>query len=228
VTSLKDLVDMGYKILDLEEDRPSLIKIFNDENITSHSLESSLVDPAYISNTSSFPSFMRSSLAANNITLPFEVDRHISRYDMYGHLCYFASQTVMIRSNRYFFIGLYAWRFYKAIGLLRESGILEMYKTFRQFLSYYVDIVHEYQLRYLESQPVAFTMSDEKVSSIFSVWVSLLGLAGFVFITEYSQKKIIKNLYSVKSAVRVSGTYFVNNLRIISNSIQECIESVII
>jgi len=185
VTTLKDLVDMNYKIVTLGiVEYSELEEVFNREHITSHSLKSS-----FLNDTNTVPmDEVLLEVAAGKATLALQQTANILFYNIGDKICYTASQTLFSRPYPALFNGHDRWRFFKWMRFLKESGIMSMYEDFANYVS---DIPIRRRQEFnaqAESQPLAFYMSDWKISSIFLMWIVLTGFSCIGFVAEYTYK----------------------------------------
>jgi len=139
----------------------------------------------------------------------------ISRFEFQGKGCYFAPETEYLDIIKSIFSGVEGWKLYQAMGRLSDSGIIRMYHRFSDYLYFIKFKSWEERFLFVESQPKAFVMSDMKISSIFIVWIFLVGLACVIFIAEYSREKVISTMYSVTAELKLGGTNFIRNFRIL-------------
>jgi len=190
--------------------------LFEVNNITSHNLESSFVTIEDLSYKE-----IASKLATGKITHLTPYRRKISRYELEGKGCYFAPETKYVGMRKSIFSGFEGWKLYKAMSRLCNSGVYMMYQRFSSYLEFIILKSQEDHLQFVESQPKAFVISDMKISSIFIVWISLVGLACVIFIVEYSQEKVISTMYSVTAELKLRGTNFIRNLRILVGLVRE-------
>jgi len=219
-TNLQDLLDNGFKIL-TPTDRSSTSEdelrmhnawknLFEVNNITSHELKSSLITIEDLSYKE-----IGSKLAGGNITHLTPFRRQISRYELEGKGCYFAPETEYVGMRKSIFSGFDGWKLYKAMSNLSSSGIYRMYQRFSFYIEFIILKSQEAHFQFVESQPKAFVISDMKISSIFIVWSSLVGLACVIFIAEYSREKVISTIFSVTAELKLRCTSFIRNLRIL-------------
>jgi len=209
MSSLKELIDNGFEIIggDTSARSPELKELFERENITSHSLESRF-DRDFTAVAD-----ILLTLVAGNITMPYNFYKGITRRVIINKICYFAPETEFSKNNRVVFSGNDRGKLYKAMGCLVETGIMRMYKAFYNYFDNRSTWKKQDYFLSLESQPVAFELSDWKISSIFIVWGGLVGFAGTVFIAEVFNNNVISTLYSLARAFKRIETRLVVNLR---------------
>jgi len=177
-------------------------------------LHPTIWSPVWLKKTDFSKLELLSKLADGNTTASFAFNRHVSRFEYEGKGCYFAPETKYLQTRISIFSGFEGWKLYKAMGRLTDAGIIWKYDEFHYFLIAIKFKSQEEHFLFVESQPKAFVMSDMKITSIFVVWIFLVGLACVIFIVEYSREKVIRTLNSVISEL-VRGTQFVRNFELV-------------
>jgi len=218
--SLKGLIDAGYKMLDLEDaerDMWKLEDVFRRENITSHSLQSSLIPGPELDLWTEDE--IRDGLLACNSTVAIPSS---NKYETYIALnphnetntkCYLTSRAPISQTVLFTFTGHDYVSFGKGAQFLTESGIMQMYDNVNYYFVLFQKKKRDHYENYILSQPVAFNLSDWKVGSIFCGWIFLVFFSGFVFSSELFRGQIINSFDKLLSLVKVTGTIFYNSSR---------------
>jgi len=120
-----------------------------------------------------------------------------------GIRCYRASKIAgpLIRA-KYTLFGVYHSHVMRALQVLFESGVLEMYTNFNVFVkSLYPRRLFEI-LEYEDGKPAPFTMNDSKLLSIFLIWgfgllVSFLSVATEVVFMKIRKSRAVIKVFKI-------------------------------
>jgi len=185
---LKDLLEAGYKIrLSANESKAQYIPIFNAENITGtvDSRGFEIPEPLGINFT-----LRKTILTHCNLTTSLN-PRAFKQYKFYIRniqsklSCKFVRDTKSYNNYVFQFIGTNLLKVARATVMIIQSGILEWYTKFFDYVAEDLKQGLDMELmEYGEMIPKPFEMINPKIMSIFVLWAALLALSTLAFVIE--------------------------------------------
>jgi hypothetical protein len=200
---LKDLVDAGYGIGGYNDNTytASIFSILKRENIS----HSSVNEPPFVPNTVLVDSDAALRLLTScNVThiMPPGLDDIIQDWinqhpSLLGIQCYVVKETRQTVDRQITYSGYFATSVHTFLRSFQESGILNMFYKFREYINFLSVRSRVENKRYAsERAEVPFELKDPKILSIFITWGILLIGASLVFLVEFQYNHVYYYLYT--------------------------------
>jgi hypothetical protein len=187
--TLKEILDNGYKIFGVSSESGTYHKvelIFKQEDISGSVNSSSLMDGGKFDNVLQLLVEGSATVLVKGAK-SFQAGWTIKARENPGSnrtWCHYARKTNIPITRGYTFVGHLNAALLKTAGLMRESGILEMYEKYEGYVDDFARNLKLAAMDYEDALPQPFFLQDWKILSIFLTWASLLGLAFLVIWVE--------------------------------------------
>jgi len=204
VERLKDLIELGYKILNYQDLRSSeLRRIFEQENITVPIEDWRIPDSEAWSESQTYDSVAHRSTTTEVITREQHIGIDFMATKFRDTMCHIVKNTFMFKHEVYVFRGHLQKKLLNISQNMLQAGILGFIYDYCRFVNTLsnLDVMRARIMMEEESRTIPFVMRDWKMLSIFMGWTFILGIAFIVFLVEVVYSSTILKQHLEHSAI---------------------------